>query len=121
MTRRQHIIAAIALALFTSAAFFLFRRIKPSPGYFTDEILACVSASTTEERLEVITSESSSTLLGPAGLPCGMPNAGLWTIEVPWAKNQDDTDRVLNALSSHPEILWAELNGTQFVRTISIN
>ena len=88
-------------------------RATSQKSYFADEILICVPASVTEQRLNVIVASANGVLLGLDGLPCGVPNAGTWTVEVPWAKSQGDTNRVLVALRSHPEIIWADLNAIE--------
>ena len=77
---------------------------------FSKQLLIYVPANVTQERLATIVSADHGELIGLAGIPSDMPDVGVWIVDVPWARDESDTDQVRKALSSVPEIERADLN-----------
>jgi hypothetical protein len=69
-----------------------------------------VPSNVTDEQLNAVVTAAGGELLGLAGLESGIPKEDVWLVEVPGAKSESDTERVLNILISYPEIRSAELN-----------
>ena len=107
----------IIVALFASATIILYAYEASQKHYFADEINIWVPASLSETKLDAIVTSSGGTLLGIAGIASGIPGEGVWLVEVPGAKSEQDTERVLDVLISNPNIRSAEINSIMTVQS----
>jgi len=109
-TNRLLLFSLILLTVLASGTIGLYAMVTSQQAPFADEINIWVPNNVSPEMLDPIVTASGGELLGPAGLDSGLPDETVWLVEVPGAKNQGDTQRVLSSLLSHPEIRNGELN-----------
>ena len=102
------ILAAIVVILAGGLYLGVSKFFAPNPVWFSDQIIFTTQPGVSAQRVTDIITALHGTLLQPAGFPKDSPN---WLMGVPWAKNEGDTDRVVQQLRSYPEIQHAEVNG----------
>jgi hypothetical protein len=106
----------IIAAVSASATIILYAYVASQKHYFADEINIWVPATVSEATLNAIVTSSGGTLLGIAGIASGVPGEGVWLVEVPGAKSEQDTERVIDVLVSNPNIRSAEINSIMTVQ-----